>query len=238
MKIEEAIRLMNGYGDAASYTDHRDGQLKKGYVTLKADGEDDVFYLVTAAGSVATMSCETAKPVSVEAGPDAWQDLKGRELKRYSPFRIVSLGHFGLGSGTKKRYEEIRKTAEAAVKKAKAEKRAENPQAEPVRPAFAGNGKDLIFFASNGIQIQMFSGREYERYDESRRFFKKDYLPYAERSSRKKYAYYVAAFWEKQAEALGDGLKAMTEEALAEARAYAGLESSEEIVGAEAGFTL
>ena len=229
---------MNGYGDAASYTDHRDGQLKKGFITLRADGEDDVFYTAFETGSVATMSIETAKAVSIEAKPDAWEKLKGKELRRYMPFRIVSLGHFGLGSGSRKKYEEIRKTAEAAVKKAEAEKRAENPDAEQVRPALANRGGEFIFFTSNGIQIQTFSGREFERYNESRRFFKKGYLPYADRNSRKKYAYYVAAFWDRKVEELGDGIKTAVEEALAEVRAYAGIDFSEEIVGADAGFTL
>lgn len=232
MRIEDVCRLLSDYDYSAEYTDHRDAQLKNGWATVREKGNDTEFYAVFITGSAAKMSSLTRDLIESMPGPGGWEKLIGKDLERYSPFRIVSLGHFAYGTGNRKRFEGIRQRTLDAVNKAHDEKAAEAGQeASGVRPVAAGDGKLTTFFTTNGFQVQLYSGREYERMNESRRFFQKAIMPYADANAKKKYAYYVLSVTEGDAVRLGDALEEETGKALEEVDALIGLENRTEMSG-------
>ena len=233
MKIEDFIRMASDYEDSAEYVDYRDSQLRKGWVTIREVGDDSKFYGASVGGGIAVISQDTLELLEVDSRPDAWLRLEGMELERYTPFEIVALGSLPAGTGRSDKFSEIRSKVLSNLKAIAKEKRKSLPEGERPRPARVGPDSETWFASENGLQTRFFSGREYERWNESRRFFQKTYLPYAEGKDKKRTAYVMTvvskADSERYGERLGEEVRRTTREALS----LAEVGEYEELLGVE-----
>ena len=180
MDIREILNLLEQYRQSIAETRYRDEQLRHGSITFREKGNEAEFYALSKIEGLVKISAYTCEIESRDPQADPVSVFADRDLERYTPIRILSAGYFPVILPADAYEDAILRARENVKKKEKEQALVPRREGDPVRPAYTGDKEHFAFITKNNIEYQVFSPKAFRNLNESRRFFKRSYLPYAD----------------------------------------------------------
>ena len=199
-----------GYEQAREETGFSDRQYRRGYVTLReTDRSEDTFFVLFDTGNWAEMDLISLKVLQVHPGCEDWRQLEGKELVRFLPFRVIDCGYFPLSENPQ---NSVLKEAKKRIQEQEqVSRRHFEGTRSQITPAFTGDESCFRFYSRNGMEVCIYTVREWIREANCRRYYRRPQLPRnKEIESKKGYYYTVTAsedFIRKQGKNLDTALK-------------------------------